>query len=471
MNEQFELHPDRLGTTDERGRRVFVYPADVRGKWRTLRVRTRAALVIFFLVLPWIHINGKQWLLLDIVHRRFEIFGLSLRAHDAPAIVFVLATAAFGLFFVTTVWGRVWCGWACPQTVFIEGVFRRIERWIEGAALSRRRLAQSPWTKKKIALKTAKWTLYVLASAVITHSFLAYFVGSRELVTMILGDPRENWSSFLFILTTTGLILFNFAWFREQFCIIMCPYGRFQSVFMDRNTMIVGYDAKRGEPRKTRELPKDTPAGDCVNCYRCVQVCPTGIDIRRGTQMECISCTACIDACDDVMTKTKRPTGLIRYTSETDLQGQSWRWIRPRSIASAALFALSLSGLVAFVLLHDSLDVAWLRAKGAPYDVIKSEGREDVIVNRFQLELSNQDDARREIEVAAMTGNNPADAGFVMAMNPVSLEAGELRRIDVFIRVPRSTFKSGTAKYEIEVHDRATGNRHREELTLVGPIF
>lgn len=317
---QFELHPDRLATTDAQGRRIALYPADVRGFFRRKRTQVQAILVIIFLVLPWVRINGQQALLLDIAQRRFEIFGLSLRAHNAPLLFFVFAAGAFGLFFVTAVWGRVWCGWACPQTVFIDGVFRKIERWVEGSALERRKLDAAPLSLQKFLKKFGKWSLYIFATLILTHSFLAYFVGTGPLAEMIRKNPSENWGSFLFMVFSSAVILFDFAWFREQFCTIVCPYGRFQSVLMDRGSMIVAYDVDRGEPRATPQAKALSKAhnsnlGDCVNCYRCVQVCPTGIDIRRGLQMECIACTACIDACDEVMTKVKKPTGLIRYDS------------------------------------------------------------------------------------------------------------------------------------------------------------
>ena len=317
---EFELHPDRLSTTDEQGRRIFLHPADVQGFFRTWRTRVQAVLLLFFLFLPWVEIQGRHALLLDLAQRRFEIFGLSLRAHNAPLLFLVFAAAAFGLFFTTAIYGRIWCGWACPQTVFIDGVFRRIEKWVEGSALERRKMDKEPFTLKKLSKRSLKWTLYLAATLVITHSFLAYFVGTDKIAEMIQKPPAENWGSFLFMLVSTAIILFDFAWFREQFCTLVCPYGRFQSVLMDKASMIVAYDTSRGEPRATPQAKiiaknHNTQVGDCVNCYRCVQVCPTGIDIRRGVQMECIACTACIDACDDVMTKIKKPTGLIRYDS------------------------------------------------------------------------------------------------------------------------------------------------------------
>lgn len=471
MSETLGINEDRLATTDQHGRRVFVYPADVQGKWKTLRSKVQVALILFFLILPWIHVNGKQWFLLDVAHRRFEIFGLSLRAHDAPALVLVFATFAFGIFLATAAFGRVWCGWACPQTVFIDGVFRWIERLTEGAALSRRQLAQAPWTTKKLRIKATKWALYILAAGVVTHSFLAYFNGSSELIEMVQSDPRENWASFLFILATTSLVLWNFTWFREQFCIIVCPYGRFQSAYMDPHTKVVGYDARRGEPRRSRDRQNDSRQGDCVDCLRCVQVCPTGIDIRRGTQLECIACTACIDACDDVMTKIKKPPGLIRYTSERELSGEPIRRFRPRVVILSLLLGLSAVSLALFVLLHSPLEIAWLRAKGSPYEVIKSDGQPDVVVNRFVMEVSNQKDMSRTIEVRRAEENNHKDTLVIMAVNPTTLEPGVLKRLDLFVRAPRAAFQAGTAKAFIEVKDFTTGEVRKKELTLVGPIF
>lgn len=271
----FELHPERLGTIDAEGKRTFVYPADVRGRYRNRRAWMRAVLINVFLWLPWIKLRGRPLILLDIVHRHFEIFGLSLRAHNAPILVFVLAIAGFGLFFVTSIWGRIWCGWACPQTVFVEGVFRRIERWIDGSHLEQRRLAEGPWTVAKFRKRFLKWSLFILCAAVITHSFLAYFVGTDQLREMVFESPLRHWTAFLFILFATAILLFDFAWFREQFCVIVCPYGRFQSVLMDSQSLVITYDTKRGEPRHTPQLKAaGAPVGDCVNCYRCVQVCP-----------------------------------------------------------------------------------------------------------------------------------------------------------------------------------------------------
>jgi cytochrome c oxidase accessory protein FixG len=468
-----------------------------------MRDKVQVGLILFFLILPWIQISGRQALLLDVANRKFEIFGLSLRAHNAPLFFFVLAAAGFGLFFVTSIWGRVWCGWACPQTVFIDGVYRRIERWIEGPALERRRLDQGPWSAKKFGKRTAKWTLYVIASLIITHSFLAYFVGTDELARMVTRSPSENWTSFLFICFSTAIILFDFAWFREQFCIIACPYGRFQSVLMDDASMIVAYDTSRGEPRQTpqaKALSKthNSKLGDCVNCYRCVQVCPTGIDIRRGVQLECVACTSCIDACDEVMTKLKKPTGLIRYdsllglkkttvsnepthaddhkqtvsaSSKPRFQGR----LRARSILYFSIMAAALTALSFFIGTLKPVDITVLRAKETPYTVSTPEGMSSpVITNHFKIELSNQSDSLHHLHFDLEPSLKEKGAELITAHRPFLLPAGKFTHADVFIRFPKSLLIRGSKEiiFMIEDRDPNSGESHQylKEVTLVGPL-
>lgn len=475
---QFELHPDRLATTDDRGRRIYLYPADVRGFFRRRRSQLQAILVLIFLLLPWIKINGHQALLLNVSDRHFEIFGLTLKAHHAPLLFFVLAAAAFGLFTVTSIWGRIWCGWGCPQTVFIDGIYRRIERWIEGSALSRRKLDQEPLSWRKLRLKTTKWSLYSIISLIITHSFLAYFVGTENLREMVTRPPSENWTSFLFILFSTGIILFDFAWFREQFCIIVCPYGRFQSILMDQHSMIVAYDEKRGEPRATPQAKVLAKAhgsqlGDCVNCYRCVQVCPTGIDIRRGLQMECIACTSCIDACDEVMTKVKKPTGLIRYTSQLGLLKQKSKALRSRSIIYASIVGLSLIGLAYNLATMKPVDIAILRAKEAPY-TIQSLATGDIIINHLKLELSNQSGSLHQISIELPKEVSDLGVQIVVAISPFPLPNDMLTRYDFFVKFPKSTLIHGSLKIKLNVVDEDVigqqSTTEQKEVTLVGPL-
>ena len=476
---EFELHPDRLSTTDARGRRLFVFPADVKGYFRNRRTWVQRILIAFFLLLPWLKIQGRQALLLDISQRRFEIFGLSLRAHNAPLLLFVFATAAFGLFFATTVFGRVWCGWACPQTVFIDGIFRRIERWIEGPALERRKLEHAPLSLQKLTKRVSKWTLYIAATLVITHSFLAYFVGTDHLTEMIKRPPQENWGSFLFMVISSAVILFDFAWFREQFCTILCPYGRFQSVLMDKGSLIVAYDSTRGEPRATPQakvLSKthNSRLGDCVNCYRCVQVCPTGIDIRRGLQMECIACTSCIDACDDVMTKLKKPTGLIRYDSMLANSKKKVR-VSYRALLYLTLCLSSIFLLSAGLYLIKPVDVEVLRAKDAPYTVQTLEDGTVAVINHFKLELSNQSGAKHDLVYTISSPQLEAAVQLITAVQPLPISDGAVIQSDVFIRFPKAILKNGQTKIHLIIKDKNDKTDRtieiEKEVTLVGPFF
>lgn len=443
----WDLHAERPASYDERGWRVFIHPSEVQGLWRRRRVIVQATLIFIFLLLPWLEIDGRQALLLDIAQRRFEIFGLSLRAHNTPLMFFVLAIAGFGLFLMTAIWGRVWCGWACPQTVFIESVFRRIETWIEGRALERRKLDASSWTLNKVWKRTLKWSIFLVVSLILTHSFLAYFVGTDELGKMIRTSPQENMASFLFIVVSTGIILFDFGWFREQFCMIACPYGRLQSVLMGSRSMVVGYDETRGEPRRGQVMAGQTQ-GDCVNCYRCVQVCPTGIDIRRGTQMECIACTACIDACDEVMTKLSKPKGLIRYATLRELGASAaeaiqWRpaWhISPRISIYAAVICISTIALIIAVYRTHAIDIQLIRGKGAPYTELRlphehPEHTTEWILNQYFIEGSNTlpYDATVLMELI-----EPAGAKIVTTQSLLHLRSNKTERIGFFIQFPKA---------------------------------
>jgi cytochrome c oxidase accessory protein FixG len=254
---------------------------------------------------------------------------------------FAISGLGCALFFGTSLLGRVWCGWACPYTVFLDHVYRRVERWIEGDAPARRALASAPWTGGKIAKRVLKHFLFALIAAVIAHVFLSYFVSLHRLYDFMQEGPLQHVTAFGIVLFLTLVLWFCFGYFREQFCIIMCPYGRLQSALTDDDTVNIGYDEKRGEPRGA----KGKAEGDCIDCRRCVQVCPTGIDIRNGLQLECIGCTACVDACDDIMTKVDRPKGLIRYDSFNGFAGKKRRFLRPRIYAYCLLALLGLGAL------------------------------------------------------------------------------------------------------------------------------
>ena len=367
------------------GSRRFLFPADAHGRFTRLRRISALALIAFYLSLPWIRINGHPAVFLDVASRRFHLFGLTLAAQDLWLIFFVISGLGFSLFFVTALLGRVWCGWACPQTVFLDHVYRRIERWVEGDAVKRRALAQAPWSANKVVRRTVKHALYLIVSAAITHLFLAYFVSLPEVWSMMSAAPAQHWGAFVFIAVATGALYFNFAWFREQLCIVICPYGRLQSALIDDHSLVIGYDAKRGEPRGRRAQAEPAAVGDCVDCLRCVQVCPTGIDIRQGLQMECIGCTACIDACDDVMTRLRRPTGLIRYDSQKAFSGGRTSWLRPRTLLYGVLLAVGalVAGWALSTVRPANFGIS--RMTGAPYIV-----DETTVRNQFLVRILNK---------------------------------------------------------------------------------
>lgn len=467
--DQRNLPDDRPASMDEQGRRVFIFPASVSGVWRRYRTVVEIFLIIFFLVLPWIKIGGHQALLLNIGDRQFSIFGLTFWAHDAPLIFFILAFLTLGLAFITAVWGRIWCGWGCPQTVFIDGVFRRFEYWIIGSHIQQRNLAKAPWSMKKFFKLGVLWSLFLVASLIIAHSFLAYFVGADRLVEMTQNNPTENWTIFVVMGFITAVILFDFGWFREQFCIIMCPYGRFQSVLMDDDSVTVSYDPVRGEPRKG-EVKEGEQQGDCIDCYKCVAVCPTGIDIREGLQLECIGCTACIDACDEVMEKIDKPKGLIRYATGNSLKGLKSKFLTPRVGIYSVLLITVVSALIFFVSQRQDIVVTVLRGKDNPYQVVQNNGEEQVI-NHFKLQIKNQTFDELNIEMALPAIWKDKKVELVSQSKTIELQGGMNSTLHIFIKFPPSvTGASGSENIKLDFVD--TNNkklRVEENVKLVGP--
>ncbi|MEW6057615.1 MAG: cytochrome c oxidase accessory protein CcoG [Bdellovibrionota bacterium] len=467
-----DLPQDRLTTSDKEGRRVYVYPSDVTGRFKKYRNVVQVFLILIFLVLPWINIGGYQSVLLDIPNRRFAIFGLTFWAHDAPMLVFVFGGAALSIAFITAVWGRAWCGWACPQTVFIENVFRRIERFVEGDAVARKALDAGGWSGDKVWKKALKWSLFLGVTLVISHSFLAYFVGAQNLGQIIRRTPGENFGSFLFMAAFSGLLLFDFGWFREQFCTVVCPYGRFQSLLMDNHSLVISYDEKRGEPRKQTHISQEK-TGDCVNCYRCVQVCPTGIDIRRGVQLECIACTACIDACDDVMERLKKPRGLIRYATEVAMHGQKTSFIRPRTIVYFLLVLAVAIGLIATVRGRSDVELLLVRPNDVPYQDLGHIDGKRKIANRFKVELSNQTFEPIRVKLA-VEGSKAHAIEIIGAMSQLELSPGQKMTTEVFIKFDRELLSQGKAVIGVVVTRSDHSDSQvmtKEEVTLVGPYL
>jgi cytochrome c oxidase accessory protein FixG len=461
---------NQLSTADAQGRRLWVYPADVSGRFRRRRDAISGGLLLVFLALPWVKIQGAPALLIDVVHGRFSVLGFRFWAHDAPMLLFVAGGAAVLLAFVTSVWGRLWCGWACPQTVFVDQVFRRVERWIEGDAVRRRQLDAAPWSPGKLLKKGAKWSLYLGISLVLSHSFLAYFIGAEALGGMMAQAPSKNAGSFIAMAGISLAVLFDFGWFRERFCTLICPYGRFQSVLMDEKSLAVSYDVARGEPRRGVAPQPAQAAGDCISCRRCVQVCPTGIDIRNGLQLECIACTACIDACDAVMAKIGKPPGLIRYSSERKAGWQGWA----RPAAYLAVLGALAGGLTWILSSREPVQALLIRAVGAPYDEVVRPGLGKEVVNRFKVDLLNQAFEPVRVQIAAPSEPATLGAQLVSPSFPLTLEPGEAKRVDLFVRFPLSRVQEGRGRLELEL---AFSSPHwkdprvsRQEVPLVGPL-
>ncbi|HLP02549.1 MAG TPA: cytochrome c oxidase accessory protein CcoG [Opitutaceae bacterium] len=450
---------DSVTTINADGSRRFLHPADTRGRWTTARRMVAWVLIAIYVLLPWIPIGGFPAVFLDVAERRFHLFGWTIASQELWLLFFFITGLGFTLFFVTALLGRVWCGWACPQTVFLEYVFRTIERAIEGDAPARRRLDVAPWDNAKVLKRVAKHALFVLVSAFITHLLLAYFVSLPRLYAMITSAPTAHWGAFLFVVVASGLLYFNFAWFREQLCIVICPYGRLQSALIDDHSLVVGYDAKRGEPRRGTSGATDT--GDCVDCLRCVQVCPTGIDIRQGLQLECLACTACIDACDDVMLRLKKPRGLIRYDSLTNFAGGRTRWIRPRTILYALLLAIGSAVTLAVFSNVKPVAFATMRMPGGAYFV---DG--DAVRNQLLVRLTNKTNAARRFTLSLVD----APAALQSTGTGESIEVAPMDEglHTVIVRMPRAAY-TGKFRFKIAVRDEAGGYTLEREAEFLGP--
>lgn len=454
---------ESLSTINADGSRKFVHPADVHGRFTTWRRVVALVLLIVYVALPWITVNGHPAVFLDVQRRRFHFFGLTLATQDLWIGFFLVTGLAFALFFVTSLFGRIWCGWTCPYSLFMEQIYRRVERWIDGDGHQRRMLEDAPWTFAKIWRRIVKHTLFILISAAIAHVFLSYFVSIGTLYDMMRGPPLLHAEAFGVVAFLTASLYFCFSWFREQFCIILCPYGRLQSALTDEHSVVIGYDSKRGEPRG--KASADKAVGDCVDCRRCVQVCPTGIDIRQGLQLECIGCAACIDACDDIMLKLGRPKGLIRYDSHTGLQGGHTRLLRPRTIlytcmlvAGAAAFALAATRI-------SPLSAGAVRMGGASFYV-----DDGIIRNQFQLRVINKRNVDASFNIE-LVGAVPPSVRIIDGGQPLQLKAMMEEVKTLVITMPRADYK-GPFQFRFKVTNTARDDSaETRTMEYLGPAL
>lgn len=463
MSDTKKLTPnrERMTTIREDGSRNFLRPADVSGMWTLLRRLSALLLIAVYVALPWIKINGNPAVLMDVAARRFHFFGITLAANDLWLIFFLLTGTGFALFFVTAVLGRGWCGWACPQTVFLEHVYRRFERWFEGPVSQQKRLDKQPWNAEKVLRRGGKHIVFILLSAIVAHIFLSYFISVETLFAWMQGNPSEHIHAFIFVFIFTAILYFNFAWFREQLCLIICPYGRLQSALIDDDSVVIGYDERRGEPRGKATDPN---AGDCIDCYRCVDVCPTGIDIRQGLQMECIGCSNCIDACNDIMRKLGRDPGLVRYDSLSGLAGGKRRFLRPRVFLYLFLMFLGLGVMAYSSMQLKPVSVSVTRMTGTPFFVT-----DDNIRNQFQLRLINKRNAPIPLKVSAYPIDNDdltlSTAGF---SGVFTIEPQAESRQPFILLLPREQYV-GHFPVMIRVSSVDGGFTVEREVNFLGP--
>jgi cytochrome c oxidase accessory protein FixG len=461
----FDLHPERLSTTDEAGHRVYIYPEDVKGKWKDRRHLLYWALIVLYLVVPWIYINNKPMLQLDIFHREFTLFGHTWFGMEPILIFLTLVSGIFFVGFMTSLFGRVWCGWACPQTVFIQTIFLKIEKFVEGSARHRRELQNGPLTFEKLARKTIKWGIYLIVSLHIAHTFAGYFLGPRELLQMTMHSPLENKGIFIAVMIFTTIILIDFGWFREQFCIIACPYGRIQSVMMDADSLVVAYDNKRGEPRRS-DASKDHD-GDCINCYNCVKVCPTGIDIRRGTQLECIACTNCIDACDELIEKVHKPKGLIRYATENELKGKPTKLFTFRSLVYITISIIFMSTLGIFLSRSGNLIFQFYRGIEAPFQTVVNSDGSKTVINHLTMKVNHQGDITHTVEFVIHDPALKDKIEIVTVMKPLKFDKHEMKT-PVFFKFKPEILIDGKKTLSIDVKENEQIIKTLE-VPLIGP--
>jgi cytochrome c oxidase accessory protein FixG len=382
--ENFREH---LANVTDKGERIWLYPKIIKGAFYKYRTYLSWFLLGFFFLAPFVKIGGYPLLLLNVFERKFVIFGQPFWPQDFYVFVFLTLTLLVFIVLFTVVFGRVWCGWACPQTIFMEMVFRKIENWIEGNSIQQKKLDAMPWNTEKVLKKGTKHFLFLLISFIIAHTFLVYLIGYEELWAKISGPLSENYVALFSLVIFTIVFYLVFAKLRELVCIMICPYGRLQGVMLDPNSMVVAYDHVRGEERgKIRKNEDQEGKGDCVDCGLCVDVCPTGIDIRNGTQLECINCTSCMDACDPVMEKIGKPKGLIRIDSKNNIENKIGFSFTPRIIAYSLVMVLLLGASFTILATRKSVEASILRVSGMTYN----EEADGTVTNMYNLELVNK---------------------------------------------------------------------------------
>lgn len=446
-----------LPTLHGDGKRRWLNPALAKGKYWQRRRFLAYALIAFFVTLPHLRIDDKPIVLIDIVAREFTFFGHTFYPTDTDLLLLLMLSVFFTIMFITAIGGRLWCGWGCPQTVYLEFLFRPIDRIFSGTAGK----GGKPKKSLNSLLQIARFAVYLACSLFLAHTFLSYFVGTDRLAQWMRLTPAQHPMAFGVMAAATLGLMYNFMFFREQLCMVACPYGRFQSVMLDRKSLIVTYDIHRGEPRH-KGKSTGTPQGDCIDCGHCTAVCPTGIDIRNGLQMECIHCTQCIDACDDVMRRIKKPEGLIRYSSQDALEGKPHSWLRARTLIYPLLILTTSTLFLVMLSTKFSFDAKVIPSPGVPYTVLASR----TLQNNFRVRLTNRTNNPEKYTIEML---EPAQATVRWSDTEPELGPNESKLLPIVITAPAGlTAGKGNIKAVAQITDSAN-NKRQVSFRLSGP--
>lgn len=459
---------DSISTIDEKGKRSWVYVKKIKGKFFRYRTVLSWFLIAFLVAAPFVKVKGHQFLMFNVLERRFNIFGFPFWPQDFHLFVVSMIIAVVFVALFTVAFGRLFCGWACPQTIFLEMVFRKIEYWIEGDKGAQIRLDKEPWHFEKIRKKFSKWIVFFVISFLVANVFLAYLIGGDKLIETVTDDPENHTGTLVSLLVFTSVFYFVFAWFREQVCVIACPYGRLQGVLLDDKSIVVAYDYKRGEKEAGRGKFKKNEdriasgKGDCIDCYQCVHVCPTGIDIRNGTQLECVNCTACIDSCDEMMAHVGLPKGLIRYTSELEISKNEPFRFTNRMKGYTAVLALLFAVFVVMLVSRNSVEANLLRLPGQLYQRMD----DGVISNVFTYKIVNktmEDIENVRFELLSGEGTIKEVTG-----KPIHVSGNSLQQGTLFIQMKERKLNEEKMKLVIGVF---SGDKKIETTTttFMGP--